>query len=105
MVAIPSQPVTGDCDDEPAHAVARRRPASRDYPSVAIPVDPDRATRIFVGPKDRELLARIGNEFGTDFEALIDYGMFSFMIRPVMPVIGRGARRAGAGFFITTAGA
>ena len=61
---------------------------SRDYPWAAIPVDPDRTTRIFVGPKDRELLSRLGGELGTDLESLIDYGMFSFIIRPIVPVIG-----------------
>ncbi len=61
---------------------------ARDYPWTAVPVDPDRATRVFIGPKDRELLSRLGGELGTDLESLIDYGMFSFMIRPIVPVIG-----------------
>ncbi|HWP42011.1 MAG TPA: YidC/Oxa1 family insertase periplasmic-domain containing protein, partial [Blastocatellia bacterium] len=51
-------------------------------------VRPDSTTHIFVGPKERDTLAAIGSEFGTDLGALIDYGMFSFMIRPLIPAIG-----------------
>jgi YidC/Oxa1 family membrane protein insertase len=88
MVAIPSQAVPEIAFTNLHARLPGVDPLPRDYPSVMVPVDPDRATRIFVGPKDRELLARTGNEFGTDFEALIDYGMFSFMIRPIVPLIG-----------------
>lgn len=88
MVAIPSQPV-GEISFMNLHTrVPDVDAVARDYQSVLVPVDPERVTRIFAGPKDRELLARTGSEFGTDFEALIDYGMFSFMIRPIVPVIG-----------------
>ena len=88
MVAIPSQPV-GEISLMNLHTrVPDVDAVARDYQSVLVPVDPERVTRVFVGPKDRELLARTGSEFGTDFEALIDYGMFSFMIRPIVPVIG-----------------
>jgi YidC/Oxa1 family membrane protein insertase len=59
-----------------------------DYPSIAVPVRPDSFLEIFVGPKQRELLAQVGKEFGTDLGALIDYGMFAFMIRPLVPIIG-----------------
>jgi YidC/Oxa1 family membrane protein insertase len=62
--------------------------AAYEYPSAAIAVSPDSATQIFVGPKDRELLAEIGQEQRVDLEALIDYGFFSFMVRPLIPIIG-----------------
>jgi YidC/Oxa1 family membrane protein insertase len=55
---------------------------------VAIPVRSDSSTHIFIGPKDRKLLAEVGHGLGVDLEALIDYGFFHFMVRPIVPVIG-----------------
>jgi YidC/Oxa1 family membrane protein insertase len=88
MVAIPSLPageivltsaqMKRDAADDYQH----------DYPSVAVPVQPQSVTHVFVGPKDRELLAEVGSQFGTDLGALIDYGMFAWMIRPLIPAIG-----------------
>ncbi|HJQ71022.1 MAG TPA: membrane protein insertase YidC [Blastocatellia bacterium] len=88
MVAIPSQAVPEIAFMNLHTRVPDVDVVARDYQSVLVPVDSERATRLFVGPKDRELLASTGREFGTDFEALIDYGMFSFIIRPIVPVIG-----------------
>jgi YidC/Oxa1 family membrane protein insertase len=87
MVAIPSRPV-GEIAMSSVELKTGADQAERDYPSVAVPVDPGSSLRIFVGPKDRKLLAKIGTELGTDLGALIDYGMFSFMIRPLVPAIG-----------------
>ncbi|HSQ20777.1 MAG TPA: membrane protein insertase YidC, partial [Blastocatellia bacterium] len=57
-----------------------------DYPSAAIPVGSSR-THIFVGPKDRGLLAEVGNSLGANLGALIDYGMFSFAVKPLIPAL------------------
>ena len=65
-------------DDKVAH----------DYPAVAVPVRSDSVTHVFVGPKDRKLLAEVGQGLNVDLEALIDYGFFHFMVRPIVPVIG-----------------
>ena len=61
-----------------------------DYPSAAIPVNSTSPTRILVGPKDRELLASVGNELGANLDALIDYGMFSFAVKPLIPALAWG---------------
>lgn len=58
-----------------------------DYPSAAIPVSSTSALHIFVGPKDRELLATVGQELGANLGALIDYGLFSFAVRPLVPAL------------------
>jgi len=58
-----------------------------DYPSAAIPVNSTSPTHIFVGPKDRELLAAVGHELGANLSALIDYGMFSFAVKPLVPAL------------------
>ncbi|MFY9555466.1 MAG: YidC/Oxa1 family insertase periplasmic-domain containing protein [Blastocatellia bacterium] len=61
--------------------------APLDYPCVAITVSSAAPTRIFVGPKDRELLATVGQELGSNLGALIDYGFFSFAVRPLVPAL------------------
>lgn len=61
-----------------------------DFPSAAVPIDSDSPTHIFVGPKDRELLAAVGRELGTDLGALIDYGMFSWAVKPLIPALAWG---------------
>jgi YidC/Oxa1 family membrane protein insertase len=58
-----------------------------DYPSAAIPVSSTSRTHIFVGPKDRELLATVGRELETNLSALIDYGLFSFAVKPLVPAL------------------
>ena len=58
-----------------------------DYPSAAIPVSSTSHTHIFVGPKDRELLATVGQELGANLNALIDYGLFSFAVKPFIPAL------------------
>ena len=60
----------------------------RDYPSVAIPVRNDVPTRVFVGPKDRDLLTEASQRTGANLEVLIDYGIFASLIRPLLPLIG-----------------
>jgi YidC/Oxa1 family membrane protein insertase len=58
-----------------------------EYPAVAIPVGSTSPTRIFVGPKDRELLSEVGRALNTNLDAVIDYGFFSFLVRPLIPVL------------------
>jgi YidC/Oxa1 family membrane protein insertase len=86
MVVIPNRPV-----DQIVLANAWLKSQTekpRDYPSLAVPVGQDLSARIFVGPKDRKLLERIGAQVGADLEGLIDYGIFAFAIRPLIPIIG-----------------
>lgn len=61
-----------------------------DYPTAAIPVNSTSPTHIFVGPKDRELLATVGKELGANLDALVDYGMFSFAVKPLIPPLAWG---------------
>ncbi|HSB11744.1 MAG TPA: YidC/Oxa1 family insertase periplasmic-domain containing protein [Blastocatellia bacterium] len=56
-----------------------------DYPSAAVPVGS--GLHIFVGPKDLDLLAEVGTDLGANLGALIDYGMFSFAVRPLIPAL------------------
>lgn len=58
-----------------------------DYPSAAIPVSSTSATHIFVGPKDRQLLAAVGQKLDANLGALIDYGLFSFAVKPLVPAL------------------
>ncbi len=88
MLAIPPQPVSEIAMTNVQLRNGDQEAAPTDYPSVAIPVSADAPTRIFVGPKDRQLLASLSQELGTDFESIIDYGFFGFMVRPVVPILG-----------------
>ncbi|MEW6208827.1 MAG: YidC/Oxa1 family insertase periplasmic-domain containing protein [Acidobacteriota bacterium] len=85
MVAVPSRPV-----DEIALTSVKVKHADReeplDYPSVAVPAE--YPFRIFVGPKDRALLTEVSQDTGANLDALIDYGIFSSIIRPLIPAIG-----------------
>jgi YidC/Oxa1 family membrane protein insertase len=56
-----------------------------DYLTAAVPVGA--GLHIFVGPKDLDLLARVSSELGANIGALIDYGMFSFVVRPLIPAL------------------
>lgn len=89
MLAVPdpNQPIS-----EIALASLQEKPHKPDeppidYPFAAVPVSPISALHIFVGPKDRELLASTGQELGANLGALIDYGLFSFAVRPLVPAL------------------
>ena len=58
-----------------------------DYPSVAVPVSASSDTHVFIGPKNMDLLAEVSRQLGANLGALIDYGMFSFIVRPVIPAL------------------
>jgi YidC/Oxa1 family membrane protein insertase len=86
ITAIPPQPI-----DEAKLGNVRLKEEDgtvADYPWLSIPVRSDSTTPIFIGPKDRELLVEVGQELNVDLEALIDYGFFAFMVRPIVPTIG-----------------
>jgi YidC/Oxa1 family membrane protein insertase len=88
MLAIPPQAVNEIALTNVQLRNGEQEPAATDYPSVSIPVSADAPTRIFVGPKDRHLLASLSQELGTDFESIIDYGFFGFIVRPIVPLLG-----------------
>jgi YidC/Oxa1 family membrane protein insertase len=88
MVAISEQPISRITLTNVQLKTSPQDEAPQDYPSAAVPISPESVMHIFVGPKQPDVLASIGGRFGTDLEALIDYGMLSFMVRPVVPVIG-----------------
>jgi YidC/Oxa1 family membrane protein insertase len=82
MLAIPEQPAREIMlehvqlkQDDPNHPL-------RDYPAVGVPANV--ATHIFVGPKDREVLAEVGSQFNTNLGAVIDYGFFGAIVRPLI---------------------
>ena len=56
-----------------------------DYPSASIPIGSGLQTHVFVGPKDRHILSEVGARFGANLGALIDYGFFSFAVKPLVP--------------------
>jgi len=86
MLAVPEQTIT-EITLTNLQAKHPNDPAPRDYPSAAIPINATSPTHVFVGPKDRELLASTGKELSADLGALIDYGMFSFAVKPLIPVL------------------
>ncbi|HVF91514.1 MAG TPA: YidC/Oxa1 family insertase periplasmic-domain containing protein [Blastocatellia bacterium] len=87
MVAVPPQPAS---EIVLTNVQFKNGDHIDDYPSVAVPVDAKTPMRVFVGPKDRELLASasLREELGENLEPLIDYGIFAVMVRPLLPVIG-----------------
>lgn len=88
MVAIPNRPVDQIILSNAWLKYPDKGQEPRDYPSLAVPVGRDLSAKIFVGPKDRKLLEHIGAQVGADLEGLIDYGIFAFAIRPLIPLIG-----------------
>ncbi len=57
--------------------------------SVALPIVGDEPYTVFIGPKDRNILADLSLNFKgrVDMESLIDYGIFSFLVRPLIPLL------------------
>lgn len=86
MLAVPDQTIT-----EIALTNAQFKPEPDqppvDYPSAAISVSPGSVTHIFVGPKDRQLLTAVGQNLDANLGALIDYGLFSFAVKPLVPAL------------------
>ena len=87
MIAVPGQPAGYVMmSDIPLKPDSDKE--SRQYPSASVLVAPGAVTRIFVGPKDRELLAQIGSSLKVSLDSILDYGMFASVIRPIIPLIG-----------------
>ncbi len=87
MLAIPTQPVNEITLSNVQLRNGEQQQAAHDYPSVAVPVDAQLPTKIFVGPKDRDLLISLSKELGTDLEDIIDYGMFRPIVRPIVGLL------------------
>lgn len=64
----------------------------RDYPSVAVPVSPNSPAHIFVGPKERDLLAEVGGQLNANIGAVIDYGFFGKIVRPLIYPLAWGLK-------------
>jgi len=82
MLAVPDQPASGVT---PANLQVKPDPnqPAHDYPSVAVPAATE--LHIFVGPKDRELLAEVGRELhNPSLGDVIDYGFFHVIVRPLI---------------------
>jgi len=81
MLAVPAQPVSGIT---PANLEVKPDPnqSAHEYPSVAVPASNE--LHIFVGPKDRELLAEVGDQVKANLGAVIDYGFFGAIVRPLI---------------------
>jgi YidC/Oxa1 family membrane protein insertase len=87
MLAVPDQTIT-EISLTNVQAKPDREPAPLDYPSAMVPVSSTSLTHIFVGPKDRELLNAVGRDLGNaNLGALIDYGFFSFAVKPLVPAL------------------
>lgn len=86
MLAVPDQTIT---EIALTNAQFRSEPDQPpvDYPSAAISVSSSSVTHIFVGPKDRQLLAAVGRNLDANLGALIDYGLFSFAVKPLVPAL------------------
>jgi len=83
MLAVPDQAITELTLTN--IQVKHGEDAPLDYPSAAIPINSP--THIFVGPKDRGLLAAVGTQLGVNLPELIDYGLFGFAVRPIVPAL------------------
>lgn len=58
--------------------------------SVSLPLANDKPYLVFVGPKDSDLLATLSKNLlksKHDLEIMLNYGMFSFIVRPFIPVL------------------
>ena len=87
MIAVPASSGTPISEIALTNAAFKTDGDIREYPSVGILVPPDGALRIFVGPKDRHILAQYTSILGVDLEGLIQYGMFAVVIKPLAPLI------------------
>jgi len=87
LLAVPDQSIT-EISLTNIQVKPNYEPAALDYPSVMVPVGSTYLTHIFIGPKDRELLATVGRDLGNaNLGALIDYGFFSFAVKPLVPAL------------------
>jgi YidC/Oxa1 family membrane protein insertase len=90
MIAVPDQPIGEITLTDFSVKTGDQAQPYREFPSVGVPVPIGGELHVFVGPKDRHILGQVSQEVGghVDLEALIDYGTFSFLIRPLAPLVG-----------------
>jgi YidC/Oxa1 family membrane protein insertase len=88
MIAVPDLPVGEITVSDFSVKTDDQAQPIKDYPTVAIPVGATGRMRVFVGPKDRHILGQVSSEVGTSLESLIQYGTFSFLVRPLAPLVG-----------------
>lgn len=68
-------------------------PKPHDFLSVAMPVQSGAPVHVFVGPKEQHILDEVSQRatadvgVPVDFSHLINYGMFWWLIKPIIPVI------------------
>ena len=87
MLAVPDQSIT-EISLTNVQVKPDYEPSPLDYPSAMVPVSSTYLTHVFVGPKDRELLNAVGRDLGNaNLGALIDYGFFSFAVKPLVPAL------------------
>ena len=57
--------------------------------SIKFPISNNQTYQVFAGPKDRNILFEVNKALGgrVDLEDMINYGMFSFMVKPLMPLL------------------
>jgi len=83
LIAIPKRPI-------PAFELQKKvisipgldgKTVSRDLLKVSVPFTGSEQFVMFIGPKDKNVLEAVP---GADFSGVIDYGMFSFLVRPLL---------------------
>ena len=87
MLGVPAQPVSEITVTNLTLKPSEGDQPPHEYPAVALPVNSTSPLRVFVGPKDRELLAEVGEQLGTRLDGVVDYGFFSFLVRPLIPIL------------------
>jgi YidC/Oxa1 family membrane protein insertase len=72
-----------------------------DFTTVALPVSVGLPVHVFVGPKDPNVLDAVGQRAsetlgvkGVDIGDLINYGMFAFIVHPLIPALDYSLRAA-----------
>ncbi len=83
MLAIPAQPIQlFEVQKRPMQAVGLDgKEFTRQLVRVTVPENGKADFRMYVGPKEQSLLEKVP---GVDLSGVIDYGMFSFLVRPLL---------------------
>ncbi len=83
MLAIPAQPIQlFEVQKRPMQAVGLDgKEFTRQLVRVTVPENGKADFRLYVGPKEQSFLEKVP---GVDLSGVIDYGMFSFLVRPLL---------------------
>jgi YidC/Oxa1 family membrane protein insertase len=75
--------------DESFKDMVEGKEVTKDLLSIEIPVANSQTYQIYTGPKDRQILQEVNARFNgrADLEEIINYGMFSVIIRPLVPIL------------------